>query len=65
MRTLLFNNWSVNRWLRLGFSVFLFTQAYLNKDWMFVIFGLFFLVQVIFNLGCGSNGCSIPNKKNQ
>lgn len=53
------------RWFRLAFAVFLFTQAFVLREWMFLAFGLFFLVQVIFNLGCSANGCVIPNKKHK
>ena len=53
------------RWVRLAFAGFLFSQAVILRDWMFVVFGLFFLIQVIFNLGCGVNGCAIPNHKNR
>lgn len=63
MKALLFTNWHVMRWVRLVFALFLFAQAYILKEWMFIGFGLFFLIQVIFNLGCGPNGCSIPNNK--
>jgi hypothetical protein len=63
MKQLLFTNWHVMRWIRLAFSIFLFAQAYLIREWFFVLFGLFFLFQVIFNLGCGANGCSISNQK--
>jgi hypothetical protein len=63
MKQLLFTNWHLMRWVRLAFSIFLFTQAYLIREWFFVVFGLFFLFQVIFNLGCGTNGCSISNQK--
>ena len=51
------------RFFRLGFALFLFGQAYILKEWVFIIFGLFFLIQVIFNLGCGPNGCTVPNNK--
>jgi hypothetical protein len=47
------------------FALFLFAQAYILKEWMFIGFGLFFFIQVIFNFGCGANGCSIPNTKKQ
>lgn len=53
------------RWVRLAFAVFLFTQAFILREWMFLAFGLFFMVQVIFNLGCGPNGCTVPNKKHK
>lgn len=65
MKELLFTNWHLMRWFRLAFAVFLFTQAFVLREWMFLAFGLFFLVQVIFNLGCGANGCAIPNKKHK
>ena len=63
MKQLLFTNWYLMRWVRLAFATFLFTQAYITKDWFFIAFGLFFLFQAIFNLGCGQNGCTIPNTK--
>jgi hypothetical protein len=40
----------------------LFTNWHLMR-WAFIAFGLFFFIQVIFNLGCGPNGCAIPNNK--
>ena len=51
------------RWIRLVFALFLFSQAYILKEWMFIGFGLFFSIQVIFNIGCGSNGCTIAKTK--
>ena len=63
LKDLLFTNWHVMRWVRLAFSLFLFTQAFILREWMFIAFGLFFFVQVIFNLGCGPNGCAVPNIK--
>jgi len=62
-KELVFTNWHVMRWLRLAFSLFLFTQAFLLRDWMFIAFGGFFFIQAILNLGCSSNGCTIPNNK--
>jgi hypothetical protein len=63
MKNLLFTNWHIMRWVRLAFSLFLFVQAVTTKEWFFIAFGLFFLFQVVFILGCGPNGCSIPNTK--
>lgn len=51
------------RWVRLAFALFLFAQASILNEWMFIAFGLFFFIQAIFNLGCSSNGCTIPNNK--
>ena len=63
MKNLLFTNWHLMRFVRLAIAVFLFSQAYILKDWIFVGIGTFFLVQVIFNIGCGPNGCALPNNK--
>lgn len=63
MKQLLFSNWHLMRWFRLGFAVFLFSQAYLTHEWFFIVFGLFFLAQAVFNLGCGANGCGVSYTK--
>lgn len=63
MKDLLLRNWHPMRFARLAFSIFLFVQAYILNQWFFIAFGLFFLIQVIFNSGCGANGCAVPNKK--
>ncbi|RAR73928.1 hypothetical protein CLV55_103252 [Flavobacterium aciduliphilum] len=64
MKQLLFTNWHLMRIIRLAFALFLFYNAYETHEWFFIIFGVFFLVQVIFNMGCGPKGCSLPNNKN-
>lgn len=63
MKNLLLTNWHFMRWVRLAFAIFLFNQAYVLRDWTFVFFGAFFLIQVIFNMGCGANGCAVPYSK--
>jgi uncharacterized membrane protein HdeD (DUF308 family) len=50
------------RFIRLAFALFLFFQAYETQEWFLVAFGIFFLIQAIFNAGCGANGCQIPKK---
>ena len=63
MKNVLFTNWHLMRFVRLAIALFLFSQAYVLKAWIFVGIGLFFFVQVVFNLGCGPNGCAVPNNK--
>ena len=63
MKNVLFTNWHLMRFVRLAIALFLFSQAYVVKDWIFVGISLFFFVQVVFNLGCGPNGCAVPNNK--
>ena len=65
MKELLFNNWHFMRFLRLSLALFLFYNAYQTNEWFFVVFGIFFLFQAIFNMGCGPNGCTVKyDKKN-
>jgi hypothetical protein len=63
MKQLLFHNWSLMRILRIAFAIYLFTQAYYLQQWFFIAFGVFFLLQALFNIGCGSKGCSLPKSK--
>lgn len=66
MKQLLFTNWHLMRFIRLAFAIFLFYNAYETQQWFFIAFGSFFLFQVIFNVGCGNNGCGVNfNKKKQ
>ncbi len=65
MKRLLVTNWHFMRFLRLGFAVFLFIQAYLLQEWFFIVFGFFFLFQALFNLGCGPNACGINYDKKE
>lgn len=62
MKQLLFSNWHAMRFIRLAFAVFLFFQAYETQELFLVAFGIFFLIQAIFNAGCGANGCQTPKK---
>jgi hypothetical protein len=62
MKNILFTNWHAMRFIRLAFALFLFFQAYETQEWFLVAFGIFFLIQVIFNAGCGANGFQIPKK---
>lgn len=67
MKYSIFSNWHLMRYVRLGFALFLFFQAYKTQELFFVAFGLFFAFQAVFNLGCGSNGCGVTykNKKSE
>ena len=51
------------RFLRLALAGFLFYNAYVTKEWFFIAFGIFFLFQALFNLGCGANGCNVNYTK--
>ncbi len=63
MKRILLTNWHFMRFLRVGLAVLLFAQAYITHEWFFIAFGLFFLFQALFNLGCGPNGCNVNYDK--
>lgn len=62
---MLLNNWHLMRFIRLALAVFLFFNAYETHEWFFIVFGLFFLFQAVFNFGCGSNGCNVNYNKTE
>jgi uncharacterized membrane protein HdeD (DUF308 family) len=64
MKNILLHNWHFMRILRVALALFLFYNAYETHEWFFIVFGLFFLIQAIFNLGCGPNGCGVSYKNN-
>ncbi|GAA4059348.1 hypothetical protein GCM10022388_27630 [Flavobacterium chungnamense] len=53
------------RFLRVALALFLFYNAYQTHEWFFIIFGIFFLFQAIFNMGCGPSGCNVNYNKNK
>lgn len=52
------------RYFRIAIALFCAYTAYVQNQWIFIVFGLFFLFQAVFNLGCGPSGCNVPTKKN-
>lgn len=58
----IFKNWNLLRFFRLAMALFLLFNAFETRQWWFAIFGVFFLVQALFNFGCTSGTCSVPDK---
>jgi VanZ family protein len=50
------------RYFRLAIALFCFYTAYDTHEWFFVVFGLFFAFQALFNLGCQNNSCGVTYK---
>ena len=59
LKNVMFKNWHLMRWIRLGAAILFVWRMYTMKEWVLGIIGLFLLYQVIFNLGCGPKGCSL------
>jgi uncharacterized membrane protein HdeD (DUF308 family) len=65
MKNILVHNWHFMRFFRIALALFLFYNAYETHQWFFVVFGVFFLAQAVFNLGCSPNGCNVSYKSNK
>ena len=59
-----FQNWHFMRYFRLALALLLGYEAIRTHEWFFMAFAAFFLVQAIFNFGCGPRGCAVPQKRN-
>jgi hypothetical protein len=63
MKQLLFTNWHAMRWIRLAIGLFFLQQAIQFHEMVLGFMAVFFLLQSVFNTGCGLNGCGVPTYK--
>ncbi|UOK43017.1 MULTISPECIES: hypothetical protein [Flavobacterium] len=62
---ILFKNWHFMRYFRLALALFLGYEAVRTHEWFFMAFAAFFLFQAIFNFGCRSQSCTVPQKRSK
>lgn len=60
MKDLIFKNWNLIRFIRLGIGLFILFQAVMAADILIGLAGLLFTGMAVFNAGCGSTGGCIP-----
>ena len=64
MKDLIFKNWNIIRFLRLGMGLVILVQAVIAADILFGLAGLLFTGMAVFNAGCcGSGACAAPPAK--
>jgi hypothetical protein len=64
MKQIIFTNWHFMRFVRLALGIIITIQAVVNKDALFIFFGVAFAAMAIFNYSCcGASGCYTPIKK--
>ena len=51
------------RVIRLILAVGISYHAIATEHYFFLLFALFFLLQAIYNTGCGPQGCEVPQKE--
>lgn len=60
MKKLLLTNWSFRRGLFLIVGVFIIIDSAQKMEWMGIIFGSYFAIMGIFQIGCATGNCAIP-----
>ncbi|WP_276358997.1 hypothetical protein [Daejeonella sp. H1SJ63] len=64
MKDIIFKNWNIIRFLRLGIGMAIVVQAIMASDVMIALAGLLFTGMAVFNAGCcGTSGCATPVSK--
>ncbi|HQS05798.1 MAG TPA: hypothetical protein PLT16_09195 [Daejeonella sp.] len=62
MKELIFSNWNIIRFLRLGIGLVILVQAVMAAD---ILLGLLFTGMAVFNASCcGAGACAAPPAKN-
>jgi hypothetical protein len=62
--TIFHTPWTFMRWLRLGVGVYaLVNLFFVPFSFFFLLFGLWFTYQALFNAGCGA--CAVPIKQSE
>ena len=65
MKAIIFSNWNIIRFLRLGIGLIILVQAVMASDLMFGLIGLLFTGMAVFNTSCcGAGACAAPPSKN-
>lgn len=61
----IFIKWNFMRVLQFILGSIVLIQALIERDFLFGVGGLLFILMAIFNLGCCNNACYTPTKKNK
>ena len=65
MKAIIFSNWNIIRFLRLGIGLVILVQAVMAADILFGLIGLLFTGMAVFNASCcGAGSCAAPPAKN-
>lgn len=62
MKDLIFKNWNLIRFVRLGIGLFIVVQAVISANILIGLAGLLFTSMAVFNAGCSSAGTCTPSR---
>lgn len=65
MKQIIFSHWDFLRWLRLVMGLILIPSGISSHDYFASAFGLFFMGQAVFNIGCCSSGTCYAERTNK
>lgn len=66
MKSTVFNNWTLSRFIRLFLGLMVILQAINTHSLQIGLIGALFTIMPIFNIGCcGSNNCAIPLRRSK
>ena len=59
-----FSDWNLRRIVYLIGGIWIVAQSVMDKMWILIPFGLYFVAMSVFKFGCASGNCTVTNHKN-
>ena len=60
----LFSDWNLRRIVYLIGGIWIVAQSVMDKMWILIPFGLYFVAMSVFKFGCASGNYTVTNHKN-
>jgi len=60
-----FRDWNLRRIIYLIGGIWAIVQSVMDKAWILIPLGLYFVAMAIFKFGCASGNCAIPYSPHQ
>lgn len=54
------SDWNFRRILYLVGGIWMIAQSVMDKMWIFIPFGLYFVAMAVLKFGCASGNCEVP-----
>ncbi len=58
-----FRDWNFRRIIYLIGGIWAITQSVMDRMWILIPFGLYFVAMAVFKFGCASGNCEVPYSK--
>lgn len=64
MKNRILKNWSIIRVVYVILGTMILVQTVMNREWLGVLIGAYFVIMGLFSIGCASGNCAIDSSKN-